>query len=364
MSAQNVPLGYVDLRAIDPALPPFDQALNASSIFDDAHQLCARRGLLVSLDAPSTLAAAHWTAPLPIKAKRVPNIYSVHDLVPIQFPYFVLDRKGRMARLLCAIAREADLITTVSEASKRQIVEVLQVPEERISVTYQAVAPLPPIDQEDAERLVASVYQAQAGHYALFLGAIEPKKNLKRLIEAHLLAGIDIPLLIAGPKGWLYEEDLALIESVNGPVRRLGYLPRRHVVALLQCARFLAFPSICEGFGLPVLEAMQLGVPVLTSNTSSLREVAGDAAVLIDPLDIADMVRGTRQIASDADLRAELSRRGPLQAAKFDQREYRKRLGAAYRTVGVEIRAGDGPCDAAALPDVAGERAFDVGPRG
>jgi glycosyltransferase involved in cell wall biosynthesis len=136
------------------------------------------------------------------------------------------------------------------------------------------------------------------------------------------------------------------------------------VVALLQCARFLAFPSICEGFGLPVLEAMQLGVPVLTSNTSSLREVAGDAAVLIDPLDIADMVRGTRQIASDADLRAELSRRGPLQAAKFDQREYRKRLGAAYRTVGVEIRAGDGPCDAAALPDVAGERAFDVGPRG
>ena len=100
MSAQNVPLGYVDLRAIEPALPPFDQTLNASSIFDDAHQLCARRGLLVSLEAPSALAAAHWTAPLPIKAKRVPNIYSVHDLVPIQFPYFVLDRNGRMARLL------------------------------------------------------------------------------------------------------------------------------------------------------------------------------------------------------------------------------------------------------------------------
>ena len=366
MSAQNVPLGYVDLRAIEPALPPFDQTLNASSIFDDAHQLCARRGLLVSLEAPSALAAAHWTAPLPIKAKRVPNIYSVHDLVPIQFPYFVLDRKGRMARLLCAIAREADLITTVSQASKRQIVELLQVPEERINVTYQAVAPLPRIDQEDAERLVASVYQAKAGHYALFLGAIEPKKNLKRLIEAHLLAGIDLPLLIAGPKGWLYEEDLALIESISGsdrhgPVRRLGYLPRRHAVALLQCARFLAFPSICEGFGLPVLEAMQLGVPVLTSNTSSLPEVAGDAAVLIDPLDIADMVRGIRQIASDADLRAELSRRGPVQAAKFGQREYRKRLGAAYRAVGVEIRAGDGPCGAAALPDVAEERAFDVG---
>jgi glycosyltransferase involved in cell wall biosynthesis len=343
VKALSVPLGQVDLAAMEPPLPKFDAALNSSGIFDDAYQLCARRGAFVSLDSPIPLSAAHWTGPLAIKANGVPNIYSVHDLVPIQFPYFVLDRNGRMARLLSAIAREADLITTVSEASKRQIVEVLQVSEERISVTYQAVAPLLRIDQEDAERLVASVYHVKVGDYAFFLGAIEPKKNLKRLIEAHLLAGIDIPLLIAGPEGWLYEEDLALIESISGrdrhgPVRRLGYVPRRHLVALLQCARFLAFPSVCEGFGLPVLEAMQLGVPVLTSNTSSLPEVAGDAAVLIDPLDIADMVRGTRQIANDADLRAELSRRGPVQAAKFDQRAYRKRLAAAYRTVGVEIK--------------------------
>jgi glycosyltransferase involved in cell wall biosynthesis len=296
----------------------------------------------VSLHSPIPLSAAHWTAPLPIKARGIPNVYSLHDLVPIQFPYFVLDRNGYMARLLSTIAREADLITTVSEASKRQIIEILQVPEERISVTYQAVAPLPRIDQEDAERLVASVYHAKAGHYGLFLGTMEPKKNLRRLIDAHLLAGIDIPLLIAGPNGWLYEEDLALIDSISGsdrhgPVRRLGYLPRRHVVALLQCARFLAYPSICEGFGLPVVEAMQLGVPVLTSNTSALPEVAADAAVLVDPLDTTDLVRGIRQIADDADLRAELSRRGLLRAAKFGQNEYRSRLAAAYRRIGIQI---------------------------
>lgn len=373
MRAFSVPLGPVDLRALDTVLPAFDLALNASGIFDHADQLCARRGRLVSLDSGCALSAAHWTAPLAIKVKGVPNIYSVHDLIPIQFPYFVLDRKARMARLLATIAREADLITTVSEASKRQIVKLLAVPEERISVTYQAVMPLPKIDQEDAERLVSSVYHAKSGEYALFLGAIEPKKNLKRLIEAYLLAGIDIPLLVAGPNGWLCEQELALMEtvngpvhlgSVNGPVRRLGHLPRRHVVALLQCARFLAFPSICEGFGLPVLEAMQLGVPVLTSNTSSLPEVAGDAAVLVDPLDIADMVRGIRQIANDADLRAALSRRGPLQAAKFGQREYRSRLAAAYDKVGVEIRGGGGACGYAALDAISGERAFHVGHRG
>src|SRR4029077_19414981 len=146
-----------------------------------------------------------------------------------------------------------------------------------------------------------------------------------------LLAGLDIPLLIAGPLGWLYEEDIALIDVIAGHVngsaiaaeacgtsitgllrdkrslvRRLGYLPRRHVVALLQCARFFTFPSIYEGFGLPVLEAMKLGVPVLTSNTSSLPEVAGRAAVLVDPLDVTEMAREIDRLANDADLRAEL----------------------------------------------------------
>jgi glycosyltransferase involved in cell wall biosynthesis len=344
MRALNIPVGSVDLRAIEPVLPAFDQALNASDIFHCAYQLCARRGRFVLLDTGYALSAAHWTVPLAIKAKGVANIYSVHDLTPVQFP--VLDSKSRLARLLLtAIAREADLITTVSEESKRQVLKLLGVPEERISVTYQAIPPLPRIDQHDAERLVSHVYHLKPGQYALFLGAIEPKENLKRLIEAYLLARTDIPLLIAGSTGWLCEEDLALIDSISGsdrhgPVRRLGYVPRLHRVALLQCACFLAFPSICEGFGLPVLEAMQLGVPVLTSNTSSLPEVAGDAAVLVDPLDISDIVRGIRWIVNDADLRAELTRRGPVQAAKFDQREYRGRLVAAYRKVGVEIGTG------------------------
>src|SRR5262249_25406331 len=125
MHAVHVPFGPVDLRAIEPPLPIFDQALNASGIFEDAQQLCARRGRFVSLESGCALSAAHWTAPLAIKAKGVPNIYTIHDLVPLQFPYFVLDRKGRMARLLAAVAREADLITTVSEASKRQIMDLL-----------------------------------------------------------------------------------------------------------------------------------------------------------------------------------------------------------------------------------------------
>jgi len=175
---------------------------------------------------------------------------------------------------------------------------------------------------------------------------------------------------VTRPLGWLYDEDLALIENVtrnatptalpknNGMigkiagaidltapharpnrlrVQRLGLLPRRHVSALMMCARFFVFPSVHEGFGLPVLEALQLGTPVLTSNSSSLPEVTGDGAVLVDPLDVPEMARRMRQLDADADLRAELSRRGPEQAAKFSPANYQQRLTQAYAKIGLDI---------------------------
>src|SRR5690606_32213922 len=127
------------------------------------------------------------------------------------------------------------------------------------------------------------------------------------LIEAHVTSGVDMPLVIAGPLGGSYEPDIRFMDSVNDirrkpvtspadgdPIRYLNFLPRRHIGALLQNAAMFAFPSICEGFGLPVLEAMAAGVPVITSNMSSLPEVAGDAARLVDPLDVAAIARAIR----------------------------------------------------------------------
>lgn len=350
----------VDLRAVDPPLPLADNVLNADRLYMRAAHAFAAKRRLTEVTLPERIALAHWTSPLPVKAKGAPNVYTLHDLIPLQFPYFVYDKDGRAADLHAAIARDADLIITVSEASKQAIVDLLKMPPERVHVTYQPTPSLPSIPQEEAERLVQNIYGVRAGEYALFLGAMEPKKNLKRLIEAYLLSGVKIPLLIAGPRGWLDSEEHGLIDSIarnmfmpeksdlpsavtggarklSGPVRHLGFLPRWHVIALLQCARFFAFPSICEGFGLPVLEAMQLGVPVLTSNTSSLPEVAGDAAVLADPLDVADMTSAVRTLAHDKNLCEELARRGPPQAKKFNGEFYRERLAAAYKKVGITI---------------------------
>lgn len=342
--AVAVPLRGVELSAFEPPLPPCDHVWNANGLFERASRWFAMSERLMPLAPPDDVKAVHWTTPVAVKAQGVPNVFTLHDVIPLQFPYFVVDRDGRSAKLHRAIAQQADLIVTVSETSKRHIVELLGVSEDRVSVTYQPVPQLPTIGQADAERLLETVYRVKPGAYGLFVGAIEPKKNLKRLIEAFLLAAPGIPLLVVGPIGWLCDEELALLHTLaeevrkeDRVVRRLGYLPRRHVVALMQCARFVTFPSVYEGFGLPALEAMALGVPVLTSNNGSLPEVVGDAAVQINPLDVGDMAQGIRKLANDAGLRAELSARGRIQATKFSAEVYRKRLAAAYRKVGVQI---------------------------
>jgi glycosyltransferase involved in cell wall biosynthesis len=334
----------VELAAFEPPLPACDHVWNAEALLQRASRHFAMNGRFTSLAPPDGVTTAHWTAPVAVKARNIANIYTLHDLIPLQFPYFVADRNGRAAKLHAAIAYHADLIVTVSEASKRHIVELLGVSEERVSVTYQPAPHLPTVSQEDAERLVKTVYRAKPGNYALFVGAIEPKKNLQRLMEAFLLAAPGIPLLLVGPIGWLCDDELALLGVLaeempmqDRAIRRLGYLPRRHVVALMQCARFFVFPSVCEGFGLPALEAMTLGVPVLTSNTTSLPEVVGDAALQVDPLNIADLAKGVRTLANDGDLRVELARRGPIQAARFTPEIYRERLAAAYGKVGARL---------------------------
>lgn len=344
--AREISQTGVNLASLDPPLPTADVVYNANRLYEQAGYCfqVRRRFTEVSLDRPTAL--AHWTSPLAVKAKGCPNIYTIHDLIPLQYPHFVVDRGGQSVHLHAAIAREADLILTVSEASKQAIVDLLKVPSERVAVTYQPAPPLPSMGRKDAERLIEAVYGLNAGQYALFVGAIEPKKNLKRLVEAFILANPGIPLVLVGPLGWMYDDDLRLIGNINRNsgaklIRRLGYLPRPHVSALLQCARFLAFPSVCEGFGLPVLEAMQMGVPVLTSNTSSLPEVAGKAAVLVDPLDVADMSRGIRELAYDTALRGDLIARGYGQARTFTEEAYRKRLVAAYARVGVHLPVGE-----------------------
>jgi glycosyltransferase involved in cell wall biosynthesis len=198
-----------------------------------------------------------------------------------------------------------------------------------------------------AEQLSGS-FGLEFQQYLLFFGALEPKKNVGRLIEAYLASGVSVPLVLVAGGGWHNEAETTLLEELRDSepravehnqlrlkrsVRRFRYVRPSFLVTLIRGARAVVFPSLYEGFGLPVLESMVLGTPVVTSRESSLPEVAGDAALLVDPYDANDIARAITTIVNDADLRAELSRRGRQQAAKFSVERYRERIAALYASL-------------------------------
>ena len=329
------------------SVPVFDRTYVARRLFNAARAHFYAYGRFARVRVPTTPALFHATHPLPVQVQGCPNIVTIHDLVPLRLPYMTLDNKRYIFRLLQALVARADHIVTVSEYSRRDIMALFGVPEHRITNTYQAVTLSPrglaPSDAEVAEQ-VGNLFGLDAGEYYLFVGALEPKKNVTRLIDAYAASGSRRPLVIAGGEGWQNKGDLERINdtrfgfwriadntvSAYRQVRRIPYLPAEQLVLLLRGARALLFPSVFEGFGLPVLEAMTVGTPVMTSNRTSLPEVAGDAALLVDPTDLGAMTRAIRQLDNDSDLLAELSRRGRVQAEAFSMARYQARMHQLY----------------------------------
>ncbi len=327
-------------------IPAHDYLFVGRNLFANATRYFSWSGLFATLDFAVRPNILHCTYPLPVRAKSACNIYTIHDLIPLRLPYTTLDNKRQMYRLLRKIAARADHIVTVSENSRRDIINLLGVDENRVTNTYEAVE-FPRDQAERPDDLVAEqldgLFRLPAKKYLLFYGALEPKKNVKALLEAYLLSGVDIPLVLTGAGGWGNQAETRLIKDVQEQdsalpfdkrrIRQLEYVDRSMLVSLIKGARAVLFPSLFEGFGLPVLEAMTLGTPVVTSRASSLPEIAGDAALYVDPYDIDDITRAIQTIVADDGLCAELARRGPIQAELFSVARYRKRVADLYRRV-------------------------------
>lgn len=264
----------------------------------------------------------HATEHLLLPLRRIPTVLTVHDMIFKLFPEH--QKRLNFWYLNAAMplyCRRASAIITVSEWSKRDIVSHYKVDPARITVIHEAASPeftLAP------DRLV----QDARSHYGLpqrfliHVGTIEPRKNLTRLIEAlaRLRAeGLAISLVAVGGKGWLYEDffrkldELGMADMVHFP----GYVPARDLPLLYNAATVAILPSVYEGFGLPLLEAMACGAPVLSSNTSSLTEIGGDAPLYFDPYDLDAMAEAIRTVWSDSALQADMRRRGLRQAARF-----------------------------------------------
>jgi len=247
-----------------------------------------------------------------------PAVVTIHDL---GYRFFPEAHTGWSRRYLewstRHSARRATIVLADSEATRRDLIALYGVPAEKVRVVYPGVDErLAPVT--DAATLAAM--RARYGlpdRYLLFLGTLQPRKNIQRLVRAYAVAELHrrgIGLALAGGRGWLY--DPAWTAGVPGVVET-GYVADGDLAALYSGAEALVFPSLYEGFGFPVLEAMRCGTPVMASNTSSLPELAGDAALLVDPLDVTAMAATMLRLTTDAALRARLITAGKAQAARF-----------------------------------------------
>lgn len=325
---------------MDPARrPPFERVWALHQLWTTAADVFALTGRRLRLHMPDPPTVMHWTYPLPVELVGARNIYTLHDLVPLRLPHTTLDRKDRYLALMRHLAREADHLVTVSEASRADILELLDVASERVTDTGQSVDVEDAPTREEARALVAGALGLEPGGFHLFFGAIEPKKNVGRLLEAFLISEVRRPLVLVGREAWKAEEELRLLPGAvaSGRVVRLDYAPRRLLLALVRCARTVLFPSLAEGFGLPAVEAMALGAPVITSDVSALPEVTGRGALHVDPYDVRALAAAIRALDGDEERRAELAARGPVEARRFSPAAYDVRLADLYRSLGAPV---------------------------
>ncbi len=247
-------------------------------------------------------------------------VATVHDLgyrfFPEAHPVFVRRYLDLATR---ATARRATRLLADSEATRRDLIAQYGVDPSKIDVVYPGVEGL---QRATADQIAAvRVRYGLPERYLLFLGTLQPRKNIRRLVEAFTCfaeSGDDVVLALAGRRGWLVDDVLAQVQrDRRDKIVITGYVADEDIAALYSGALALVFPSLYEGFGFPVLEAMHCGTPVLCANTSSLPELAGDAALLVDPLDTQAIAAGMARLVVDPALRADLVQRGYRQAAKF-----------------------------------------------
>ncbi|GIW07637.1 MAG: glycosyl transferase family 1 [Dehalococcoidia bacterium] len=280
----------------------------------------------------------HGTDHLLPPLRRARTVFTVHDLIFRFYPEHHLPlNRWYLTLMMPRFLRAADALIAVSEQTKRDVTALYGIPAERIRVVYEGVDPRFRPENDPARLADLRRRLGLPERFVLYLGTIEPRKNLPALLDAYQLlvaGGEEADLVIAGRTGWLFE-------PVFAHVRRLGLEQRVHFTgwvddadtpALLSAARAFVFPSLYEGFGLPPLEAMACGTPVVVSNTSSLPEVVGEAGLLVPPTDVAALAGALRRVLEDDDLAAALRAKGLRQARRFRWEKAALETLAVYRT--------------------------------
>ncbi|MFN3650200.1 MAG: glycosyltransferase family 4 protein [Armatimonadota bacterium] len=273
-----------------------------------------------------------------------PVVTTIHDIAFRRFPeLFPLKHRLLLNALIPRSARHAAAVITGSEATRRDLLELYDLPPEQVFVTPYGVDPVySPGDREAARAAVRRRLRIPVP-YILAVGVLQPRKNLPRLVRAYNRIARHIPhrLVLAGKEGWAPDELREAVDEAppgKDPIFA-GYVADADLPDLYRGADLFAYPSLYEGFGLPPLEAMACGTPVLTSNTSSLPEVVGEAAITVDPRDTNAIADGMRRLLEQEPLRARLSAAGLRRAGEFDWRRTARETVRVYEEV---LRRGSG----------------------
>ena len=311
---------------------PFRAQAIYSMITGQAFPIAAQR-------VSGTIDLVHATDHLIPRLPRTPVVATLMDAIPLAHPEWVTQSLRRLKNALWRhSAGWADHVITISEHAKQELIQWFRLPEERITVTPLGVdqrwfvAPT----SSDVGRVNATYSLPE--RFFLFVGTLQPRKNVSRLIEAHRrlpnALRREFPLVVAGRAGWGCDAEVAALnEGDQGALRWLRYVPDEDLVPLVSRATALGFPSLHEGFGLPLLEAFAVGVPVLSSNATSLPEVAGDAAMLFDPNQPDEIAEAMKSLINDEALAGQLRARGRERAALFTWERTTEMTADVYRRV-------------------------------
>jgi glycosyltransferase involved in cell wall biosynthesis len=289
--------------------------------------------------APMRLDLLHSPDFIPPFRARAHSVITVHDLVFLMFPHFLTKDSARYYGQIDHAVRRANAVIAVSHATKKDLVQLLGVPEDKIQVIYEAASPLfRPLPREDLAHRLRGRFGIQ-GDYLLFVSTIEPRKNVPFLLRAYRQLvdnyGVDARLVLAGEKGWLFDEVFDLTKRLNleDRVLFLGRVSTKELLWLYNAAQALVAPSIYEGFGLTPLEAMACGTPVIVSNVSSLPEIVADAGLSVDPTDLDALTVAMWRILDDSDLRCTLSQKGLKRASLFSWDKAARETLALYQSL-------------------------------
>jgi glycosyltransferase involved in cell wall biosynthesis len=276
-----------------------------------------------------------FAAPL---LKTCPQVVSIHDMTAHLFPkQHSVHTRWYLRNLVPAMLKATDRVIAVSESAKADILNFGKVKDDKVCVIPLGVEErFRQIRDEKRLSMIREKYALERD-FILFVGMIEPRKNLENLVDAFLAASLPqrCDLVLVGSLGWGYSELLQKIGASNnkGCIRMPGYVQDTDLPALYSAATAFVYPSFYEGFGLPILEAMACGAPVITSSVSSLPEVAGDAALFVDPTDTKALASALQRIFEDSSLRQDLSRRGRQRSSLFTWQQSAEKTLAVYRRV-------------------------------